>query len=89
MTQHRDLIARLAKAEEIIAQQDRNRMRLGKKDGVGIISVGITNGYQNEALESLSEAGVDVSEISSLELIASIPFAKEKIETMISTAPPC
>ena len=84
MTQHRDLIARLAKAEEIIAQQDRNRMRLGKKDGVGIISVGITNGYQNEALESLSEAGVDVSEISSLELIASIPFAKEKIETMIS-----
>lgn len=59
-------------------------MRLGKKDGVGIISVGITNGYQNEALESLSEAGVDVSEISSLELIASIPFAKEKIETMIS-----
>ena len=59
MTQHRDLIARLAKAEEIIAQQDRNRMRLGKKDGVGIISVGITNGYQNEALESLSEAGVD------------------------------
>ena len=83
MTQHRDLIARLAKAEEIIAQQNRNRMRLGRKDGVGIISVGITNGYQNEALESLSESGVDVSEISSLELIASIPFAKEKIETMI------
>lgn len=84
MTQHRDLIARLAKAEEIIAAQDRNRLHLGKEGGVGIISVGITNGYRNEALESLSDAGVDVSEVSSLELIASIPFAKEKIEKMIS-----
>ena len=85
MTQHRDLIARLAK-------RGGNHRTAGsepqcvwaKRDGVGMISVGITNGYQNEALESLSEAGVDVSEISSLELIASIPFAKEKIETMIS-----
>ncbi|MGN0642882.1 MAG: thiamine pyrophosphate-dependent enzyme [Huintestinicola sp.] len=84
MKQHTDLIARLAKAEEIIAEKDMNKLTLGKEGGVGVVSVGITNGYTNEALESLSGAGVDVSDITTLELIASIPFAKDKLEKMLS-----
>lgn len=83
MDQHLDLIDRLAKSEKIIAERGLNKLTLGKKGGVGVISVGITNGYKNEALETLEDAGVDVSEISSLELIASIPYAKDKIDQML------
>ncbi len=83
MKQHQDLIDRLALAEKFIAEKDLNEIRLGKKGGVGLISVGIVNGYVNEALEALTSEGVNVSDISTLELAATIPYAVEKIDTIL------
>ncbi|MGN0152564.1 MAG: thiamine pyrophosphate-dependent enzyme [Wujia sp.] len=83
MTQHQDLIDRLAKSEKFIAERGLNRLSLGKKGGVGVISVGVVNGYRHEAFAALSAAGVDLSEVSTLELIASIPYAKDAIASMI------
>lgn len=83
MKQHQDLIDRLAKSEEFIAKKGLNRLKLGKKGGVGVVSVGVVNGYRQEAFKALSEAGVDVSELSTLELIASIPYAKDVIAKMV------
>lgn len=83
MKQHQDLIDRLAKSEKFIADRKLNRLSLGKKGGVGVISVGVVNGYRQEAFAALAAAGVDLSEVSTLELIASIPYAKDAIAAMI------
>ncbi len=83
MKQHQDLIDRLAKSEKFIADRKLNRLSLGEKGGVGVISVGVVNGYRQEAFAALSAAGVDLSEVSALELIASIPYAKDAIASMI------
>ncbi len=84
MAQHQDLIDRLVKAEKYIADKDYNRLALGKKGGVGIISVGIVNGYKNEAFEMLTGAGVNVADVTSLELIATVPFAEAKIAEVLT-----
>jgi len=83
MKQHTDLIDRLAKAEKIIAEKDLNKITIKKKGGIGVISVGIVNGYLNEAMEDLTKAGIDVSELSILQLIATIPYAIDKIDAML------
>jgi indolepyruvate ferredoxin oxidoreductase alpha subunit len=83
MQQHRDLISRLDAAEKYIADKDMNKLDLKHQGGLGIISVGITNGYLSEALERLIEAGVDVSGISTLRLAATIPHAKGKITSLL------
>lgn len=83
MKQHQDLIDRLAMAEEYIAKKDLNRISLAKKGGIGLISVGVVNGYAREAFEALSVQGVDISDISTLELIATLPYAVDKIDKML------
>lgn len=83
MTQHQDLIDRLALAEKYIAKKEMNVLKLAKAGGVGLISVGIVNGYANEALEALANEGIDVSEITVLELVATIPYAIEKIDKVL------
>lgn len=83
MNQHQDLIDRLALSEKYIAKKDLNVIKLGKKGGVGLISVGIVNGYAKEALEELSAEGINVSEISTLELVATLPYAIDKIDSIL------
>ncbi|MDR3255087.1 MAG: indolepyruvate ferredoxin oxidoreductase subunit alpha, partial [Synergistaceae bacterium] len=86
MQQHRDLIGRLEASERFIEEKGLNKLKLGKKGGVGIVSVGITNGYVCEALERLQEAGVAVageSSVSTLRLAATVPYAKEKIARLL------
>ncbi|MDR2529372.1 MAG: indolepyruvate ferredoxin oxidoreductase subunit alpha [Synergistaceae bacterium] len=84
MQQHRDLIERLEAAEKYIAHKELDKLELKKKDGLGVVSVGITNGYLREALNRLKDAGTDVSEISTLRLAATIPYAKNKIVSLLS-----
>lgn len=83
MQQHLDVIERLSKAEKLIEGKGFNKLDLKKKGGIGIVSVGIVNGYLSEALETLSEQGIDVSEISTLKLIATVPFAEKKLKEML------
>jgi indolepyruvate ferredoxin oxidoreductase alpha subunit len=84
MQQHRDLIARLEAAEKYIAERDLNKLDLKTKGGLGIISVGITNGYLCEALENLRGAGTDISGISTLRLAASVPCGKDKAAALLT-----
>ncbi|MDR1917008.1 MAG: indolepyruvate ferredoxin oxidoreductase subunit alpha, partial [Synergistaceae bacterium] len=83
MQQHHDLIARLEAAEKYIAEKDLNKLDLREHGGLGIISVGITNGYLREALERIEETGADVSGISTLRLAASVPYGKDKIASLM------
>lgn len=83
MKQHQDLIDRLEKAEKFIEKKGLNRLTLRKKGGLGLISAGIVNGYSKEAFENLKNNGIDVEDISTLELAASIPYAQEKIDKML------
>ncbi len=83
MKQHTDLIERLAMSERFIEEKGLNKLSPGKKGGIGIISVGLVNCYVKEAFENLTAAGVDISGISTLELKATLPYAKDKINEML------
>lgn len=83
MTQHKDLIDRLAKAYEKIEMDGLNRLELKKKGGVGVISVGVVNSYIDEALGLLSESGIDVSEISVLSVGATLPYPDNEIKRLL------
>lgn len=74
-TQHRDLIARLAKAGELIEKTDLNTLTLSKKSGgLGIVASGITARYLDEAFQIAKDYGLDKDAISILELKATVPF---------------
>jgi len=84
MTQHRDLIARLAKAGELIEAKGLNTLKLSaKKGGIGIIASGITATYLPEALQIASEYGMDPESVSVLELKAPIPFPTAKARNLL------
>jgi indolepyruvate ferredoxin oxidoreductase alpha subunit len=84
MTQHRELIERLAQARRWIQDRGLHTLNLGKKGGLGIISVGLINHYTAEALEDLETAGlVDGASISRLSLAGTLPFAEDEIRTLL------
>lgn len=84
MAQHQALLDRLEAAGRYIDKHGLNKLELkDKKGGFGIISVGITKGYVKEALTKLADEGVDVSQISTLELIATVPYGKKEIDAML------
>ncbi|MEY8356584.1 thiamine pyrophosphate-dependent enzyme [Lachnospiraceae bacterium 54-53] len=83
MTQHRELIGRLEKAEQIMEQDKINRLSLKKRGGIGVISAGIVGGYLSEAMETLALLGTDVSGISTLRLAATVPLASLPIKAIL------
>lgn len=83
MTQHRELIERLAKSYRWIQDQGLHTLTLAQKGGLGIISVGLINHYTSEALEDLWAAGVDSSAISRLSLAGTLPFAEDEIKSLL------
>jgi indolepyruvate ferredoxin oxidoreductase alpha subunit len=83
MTQHRELIERLAKSYRWIQDRGLHTLTLAQKGGLGIISVGLVNHYTSEALEDLQAAGLEVSAISRLSLAGTLPFAEDEIRTLL------
>ncbi|WP_455599531.1 thiamine pyrophosphate-dependent enzyme [Cloacibacillus sp.] len=83
MVQHQALLDRLDAAEKYISREGLNKLQLKGKGGLGIISVGITKGYVGEAFERLAAAGIDTSDISTLELAGTLPYAKADILAML------
>lgn len=83
MKQHRDLIARLAQSNEEIEKAGFNRIRYGEKGGAGIISVGVVNNYVTEAMELLSQNGIDLSGVSWLSLNNTFPYPDNKLKEML------
>jgi indolepyruvate ferredoxin oxidoreductase alpha subunit len=84
MTQHRELIERLALSYRWIQDRGLHTLSLGQKGGLGIISVGLVNHYTSEALEDLEAAGlVEGAFISRLSLAGTLPFAEDEIRTLL------
>jgi indolepyruvate ferredoxin oxidoreductase alpha subunit len=83
MTQHRELIERLAKAYRWIQERGLHTLTLAQKGGLGIVSVGLVNHYTAEALEGLRAAGVDTGSVSRLSLAGTLPFAEDEIRTLL------
>jgi len=82
--QHKNLIASLAKAEEIIREKGLNKLSGSGK--VGLIAVGVVNTYIKEAITILKEAGADISidDFTVLNLVGTLPFATEEINAVLA-----
>jgi indolepyruvate ferredoxin oxidoreductase alpha subunit len=84
MAQHRDLIARLEKAGQIMSQQGLNRLQLaGEPAGLGIVAAGITASYLPEGLEIASRFGLDPETVSTLEVIGVHPFPMAEAQALM------
>ncbi|MCK4570367.1 4Fe-4S binding protein [Candidatus Bipolaricaulota bacterium] len=87
LDQHQALIDRLNHARRIIHKMGLNRVKLSKEPGgLGIISVGATSTYMNEALALCSR--LDASEASSsrvsvLSVRTTIPFPSEEVKQLL------
>lgn len=94
MTQHRELIARLARAGQIIAERKINRLHLseqtGGRPGLGIIAAGAVASYLAEGLEiaagyglAPAAAGAGPQAISTLEVVGVHPFPQEEAAALM------
>ena len=81
--QHQSLIDSLDKAEDFIREKGLNELEL--KGKIGIVTVGVTNTYIDEAVEIINNAGgkIDRSELSTLKLAATIPFARKELSAIL------
>jgi len=84
MNQHRDLISRLDKAGELIHADKLNKLTLGEKGGVGLITVGVVSSYVSEAGHLLAENGIDISCISTLKVLATLPYPDKEIAEILN-----
>jgi indolepyruvate ferredoxin oxidoreductase, alpha subunit len=81
--QHRQLLARLAAAAEIVHADGLHQLQLGEPGNPGIISVGVANSFVPEARELLAEAGIDTAGFSWLACRATIPTPLAEIAAML------
>lgn len=81
--QHQSLIDSLDKAEEFIREKQLNKLDLNGK--IGIVTVGVTNTYIDEAVGIINAAGgkLDRAELSTLQLAATLPFAKQEMTAIL------
>lgn len=85
MTQHANLINSLAEAGKLIEENGLNRLTLSNSEGgVGVISVGVTNGYVEEALLLASANGLNTESISTLRLVCTLPYAQTEFKKLLS-----
>ncbi len=84
MTQHRDLIARLEKAGEIIDALPLNILTLAEKEnGLGIVASGATAAYVEEGLEIAVGLGLEREAVSLLKISAVNPFPAAAIKKLL------
>ena len=78
MAQHRDLIARLDKAGQIMDEMGLNPLQLAPEaGGVGIVACGVVASYLDEGLEIAARYGLDPKSVSVLRVVGrpSVPGA--------------
>jgi indolepyruvate ferredoxin oxidoreductase alpha subunit len=83
MNPHRDLIARLDKAGQWIAQAGLNALRLGKQGGLGIVVAGVVDSYLDEGFGIASRFGFNPEEVSLFRIKAVHPFPTDQIRTLL------
>lgn len=87
MAQHRDALARLARAGALIREWGLNDLRLSARaGGLGIIAAGVVASYLPEAHEVLAQAatGFDPGSISVLKIGATNPLPDEEIRALLA-----
>lgn len=83
MDQHQDLIDRLAKSQVALTRDKIHTLKLGQKDGLGIISVGVVNTYVEEAIALAKTYGLDIGNYSWLAAKGSNPLPQAEIKELV------
>lgn len=83
MTQHADLIKRCELAQEIVKNDKINSLTLGEKNGLGIVAVGVSSTYINEALELANGLGVKIENPTIYNVKTSVPLPNDGLEKML------
>ena len=84
MNQHGKLLERLEKAGRIIADKDINKLHLAEeKGGLGIVTVGVVNGYLEEGLEIAKQYGCSFQSVSTLKLNNTVPFPEIEMKALL------
>jgi indolepyruvate ferredoxin oxidoreductase alpha subunit len=85
MNQHRDLIARLEQAGQIISSRGWNRLQLAdRQGGLGIIAVGVVASFLEEAFDLVSPYGFNRQEVSILRPAATVPFPAQEVGALLN-----
>jgi indolepyruvate ferredoxin oxidoreductase alpha subunit len=85
MTQHRDLIARLEQAGEIIDEMGLNQLDLSPQPGgLGIVASGVSAAYLEEGFEIATEYGFDRAVASVLRVHAVHPFPVTQVRALLN-----
>jgi indolepyruvate ferredoxin oxidoreductase alpha subunit len=83
-TQHRDLIQRLEKAGQIIAEWGLNQLDLAPVGAaLGVIASGATASYLDEGFEVASDYGLQRDQVSVLRVVASTPFPASEVRALL------
>ncbi len=93
MAQHRDLIARLEKAGQVIREMGLNRLRLSppqppptggeRGGGLGIIASGVMASYLEEGFEIAAQFGFERDAVSMLRMVATNPFPAAEVQALL------
>ncbi len=84
MKQHRDMIARLERAGELIREWGLNELQLAaEKGGLGIIAEGITAAYLEEGFEVAARFGFEREMVSLLRVVTTSPFPDEEVRKLL------
>jgi indolepyruvate ferredoxin oxidoreductase alpha subunit len=89
MAQHRDLIARLAKAGQMMDELGLNSLALAEQrdgrpgSGVGVVVSGAVGAFLDEGLEIAARYGLDREAVSVLRLAAVHPFPAQQAQALL------
>jgi len=84
VAQHRDLIARLEKAVQIIDEMGLNRLQLAAEaGGLGIVASGVAASYLEEGFEIAARFGFERDGISVLRVTAVNPFPAAEVRALL------
>jgi len=85
LAQHRELIARLEKAGDIIDELGLNRLQLSEKPGgLGIVASGVVASYLEEGFETATSFGFEREAASLLLVAATNPFPSRDVRALLS-----
>jgi len=94
MAQHRDLIARLERAGQVIGEMGLNELQLSppptppagggdKGGGLGIVASGVTAAYLEEGFEVAARFGLEREAVSTLRIAAPHPFPAAEVRALL------
>ncbi len=90
--QHRDLIARLERAGQVISEMGLNQLQLRRRSGdlaereaggLGIVASGVAAAYLEEGFEIAARFGLERDTVSVLRVVATNPFPAAEVQELL------